>query len=156
MFERFNSDARQAVINASGESERAAHGVVDDVHLLLGLLTEAAGPAAKVLHDHGASLDDLRTRVHGLSVPAAAPPRRGVLRLPRRSDHRPFTRAAKRSLEGALRAAARRRDRSIGGCHVLVALLDTEDGGARRVLADAGVDVQALRTAAEGRLGTAR
>ncbi|MFC7326252.1 Clp protease N-terminal domain-containing protein [Marinactinospora rubrisoli] len=153
MFERFSSGARQTVIHASGESARAAHGVVDDVHLLLGLLNEPDDSAGGVLRDHGASLADLRARVQDLPIPAVAPPRRGVLRLPLRSGHRPFTPAAKRSLAGALHVAVGRRERSIGSCHVLISLLDTEDGAARRLLTDAGVDVRALRTAAERRLG---
>ncbi|MBV2363885.1 Clp protease N-terminal domain-containing protein [Streptomonospora nanhaiensis] len=163
MFERFAKDARLAVVSAQEEARGLGHRHIGAAHLVLGLLAEDGGTAARALAEHGADLAALREAVRrsaGAPAPAgaagtASPPRRGLLGRLAGRGHIPFTRPAKRSLEESLRVALDRGDTTISGGHVLLGVLRTGDPGALRALTDAGVAPADLRGTTERLLGEA-
>ncbi|MDA0565911.1 hypothetical protein LG943_16555 [Streptomonospora sp. S1-112] len=162
MFERFAKDARLAVVSAQEEARSLGHGRIGAAHLVLGLLAEDRGPAARALAEHGADLAALRDTVRRTAADgaagagAASRPRRGLFgRLARGAGHIPFTRPAKRSLEESLRVALDRGDTAISGGHVLLGVLRAGDPGALRALTDAGVAPADLRGTTERLLGEA-
>ncbi|MFC3998268.1 Clp protease N-terminal domain-containing protein [Nocardiopsis sediminis] len=142
MFERFSEDARRAVVNAQTEAREAGHRVIGTEHLLLGLYAEPGGSGARSLREHGLAAPALREAVGRTSVLSAAPARRRA----RISAHIPFSRPAKKALRLSLRAARTADQRTIHSGHVLLGILATPGAGASRILADAGVDIGALRT----------
>ncbi|HEY7482957.1 MAG TPA: Clp protease N-terminal domain-containing protein [Streptosporangiaceae bacterium] len=168
MFERFRKDARAVVVLAQDEARRLGHRSIGTVHLLLGLLNEQDGAGGRALREHGLDLDAMRARVGRLaglgdpldgealatigidldavrqSVEAAFGA--GALEGGRRG-HIPFTPQAKKSLELSLRSALALKHKYICSGHVLLGLLRAtgDDNLAVEVLADAEVDVDALR-----------
>ncbi|WP_067974448.1 Clp protease N-terminal domain-containing protein [Nocardiopsis trehalosi] len=151
MFERFAADARRAATGAQQEARRLHHPRIGPEHLLLALLAED-GDGGRTLRAHGAAPEALRAAVARTASPPAGPPRPRLLRraLPR---HLPFTRDARRALELSLRAAAARGHRTITSGHVLSGVLAAApDGTAARALTAAGVDLTALRAAADALL----
>lgn len=181
MFERFTGDARNAVTAAEEESRRLRHGFIGPEHLLLGLAARGAGPAAEALAASGLTLQSLRERVAagaddpldaealaclGIDLDAVrratevmfgpgALDRRGSCRRWPRAGHIPFAPDAKKSLELALREAARLEHREISPGHVLLGILRAGDNVAVRTLAAAGLDVRQLRDDVIRRLATA-
>lgn len=170
MFERFTGDARQAVVLAQDEARALCHHYIGTEHLLLGLLSEGDGPAARVLGEHGLRAEDLRRRILSIvggagsldpealaafgidldevkrATEAAFGP--GALdpqgrRRP--TGHIPFTPRAKKVLELSLREATRLRHDHIGTGHVLLGLIREGKGVAAKVLIDAGCDLDGLR-----------
>jgi ATP-dependent Clp protease ATP-binding subunit ClpA len=169
MFERFTEEARQAVVAAAVHAEKLDHGWIGTEHLLLGILDDAQGRAARVLagagvtaaavHDDverivgrgepdldagalatlGIDLDVVRERVERTFGPGALGPRKGRRRRRPICASRPFTPRAKKVLELSLREAVARGDTFIGAEHVLLALLREGDGVAGRILAERGV-----------------
>lgn len=141
MFERFSDDARRVVVLAQDESRALSHRVIDTEHLLLGLLAQQQGAAARALADLGVGLADARSRVARLVPPDQA--------ATRSSGHIPFTAGAKRVLEGSLRETLRRGDRGIGTGHLLLALVAVPDGVHATVLSEAGVTADAVAAAVQ-------
>lgn len=169
MFERFRKDGRAVVALAQEEARRLGHRHIATVHLLLGLLNEQDGAGGRALREHGLDMDTMRERVARLaglgdrldgdalatigidldavrrSVEAAFGA--GALEAGRQRGHIPFTPQAKKTLELALRSALALKHNYICSGHVLLGLLRAtgDDNLAVEVLADAGVDVEALR-----------
>ncbi|MEU4574204.1 Clp protease N-terminal domain-containing protein [Nonomuraea sp. NPDC023979] len=133
MFERFTESSRQVVVLAREEARAMRHGAIGTGHLLLGLVREGEGPAARVLAECGVSLEGVRACVE------AEEPRRDP------AGHAPFTARAKRVLELSLREALGRRHDFIGTGHVLLGLLRDGDAPVLRALAAAGADPDEVR-----------
>ena len=149
MFERFHEDARQAVVVARREAAMMGQREIGCSHLLLGIMSEPDGPGALALSAAGIDLDAVRRATEASfgqgALERAAAPRRefGAMRL---------TRPAKKSLEFALRAAARMHSGHISSGHLLLGLIDQADNGAVAALTAAGVDTAALRADVMSRL----
>ncbi|MCA1702919.1 MAG: ATP-dependent Clp protease ATP-binding subunit [Actinobacteria bacterium] len=117
-FSRFTPRARNAVVSAQNEAQTAKHDQIRCEHLLLGLLSEPDGLAARAIVEQGVSLDTLRQTVTAALPPAAehVPP---LI---------PFDAQAKKALELTFREAVRLGHNYIGTEHILLALLELEDG----------------------------
>jgi ATP-dependent Clp protease ATP-binding subunit ClpC len=135
MFERFTERARRAVVLAQDEARRLGHNYIGTEHVLLGLLREEEGIAARVLGSLGVTLDGVRGRVAEIvgRGEAAAP---GQI---------PFTPRAKKVLELALREAISMGHGYIGTEHILLGLARENGGVAARILLDSGVDAERIR-----------
>lgn len=166
MFERFTEEARMTMHLAQEEARRLRHRSIGPEHILIALLAEGHGAAARALHDHGLVAADLRERVLDLADPGALDPEalaaigidldqvreitesafgEGALDGPVREGHIRFGRRAKKAIELSLREAIRLKHRRIGTGHILLGLLREGGGPAVRVLTDAGADLTALR-----------
>jgi ATP-dependent Clp protease ATP-binding subunit ClpA len=135
MFERFTDRARRVVVLAQEEARQLDHGYIGTEHLLLGLLLEDEGMAAR-------ALDGL-----GVSRPAA---RDQVLKMVGRGQgahvgHIPFTPRAKKALELSLREALQLGHNHIGTEHILLGLIREGEGVAAQVLTELGVDLDRAR-----------
>jgi ATP-dependent Clp protease ATP-binding subunit ClpC len=114
--------------------------------LLLGLLHEGEGIAARVLESVGVSLEAVRIRVEAIVLPGSSSP----------TGHIPFTDRAKTALENALREALQLGDNFIGPEHLLLGLLREGQGVAVRVLTDLGADLGHMREQVIGLAGGER
>ncbi len=137
MFERFTDRARRAVVLAQQEARMLDHNYIGTVHILLGLLHEDAGAAARALTAMGISLEGMRQAV-------ADTVGRGAQPLPE-SGHIPFTPRAKKVLELSLREALQSGSDHIGTEHILLALIREGSDVAAQLLVGAGVDVNRVR-----------
>jgi ATP-dependent Clp protease ATP-binding subunit ClpA len=133
-FSRFTIRGRHVVTAAQDAARAARNDRIRPVHLVLGLLTEPEGLAAKAIIAQGAALD----RVREVAV-ATLPPH--VEQVP---DLIPFDAQAKKALELTFRQALRLGHNYIGTEHILLALLDLEDGTG--VLAGLGIDPSRTET----------
>jgi hypothetical protein len=127
-FGRFTPRARHVVVAAQEEARSAGNTEITTGHLVLGLLTEPEGLAAKALVAQGVSLDAVRQAVSATLPPAAADVPALI----------PFAGAAKKVIELTFREALRLGHNYIGTEHVLLALLELEAGGG--VLGGLGID----------------
>ena len=135
MFERFTERARQVVVLAQDEARRLQHNYIGTEHLLLGLLREEEGLAARVLEGLGITADEVRVEIarvvgQGDEVPA------GQI---------PFTPRAKKALERSLREALALNHRYIGTEHVLLGVVHEENGVAARILEEVGASAGKVR-----------
>ena len=135
MFERFTERARRAVVLAQEEARKLDHGFIGTEHLLLGLIREGEGVAAKALESLGISLKTVREQVVARVGRGQRPP----------SGHIPFTERAKRVLELSLRESGQLGHRYIGTEHVLLAIVREGDGIAAQVLTGLGADLDRVR-----------
>ena len=135
MFERFTDRARRVVVLAQEEARLLDHDYIGTEHLLLGLIQEREGLAAKALEELGISLDAVRAQV-------VATIGRGK-RAPK--GHIPFTARAKKALEMSLRAALDLGHNYIGTEHILLGLIREGTGVAAQVLAELGADADRVR-----------
>jgi hypothetical protein len=131
-FGRFTPRARNVVVIAQNEARAAANGEITSAHLVLGLLGEPAGVAAQALVAQGLALDTVRQA----AVAAVPPPAGEVPALI------PFDGQAKKALELTFRQALRLGHNYVGTEHILLALLDLEDGSG--LLTGLGVDRAAV------------
>ena len=135
MFERFTDRARRVVVLAQEESRLLDHDYIGTEHILLGLVHEGEGVAARALGSLGISLGAVRSEVEeiiGRGGSAA-------------SGHIPFTPRAKKVLELSLREALQLGHNYIGTEHILLGLLREGDGVAAQVLVKLGADLAATR-----------
>jgi ATP-dependent Clp protease ATP-binding subunit ClpA len=135
MFERFTSQSRRVVVLAQEEARMLDHNYIGTEHLLLGLLHEGQGSAARALEAAGVTLGAAREQVTSAIG-------RGQQQA---SGHIPFTPRAKKSLELALREALQLGDGYIGTGHVLLGLIHEGSNMAIKVLSQLGTDVKDLR-----------
>ncbi len=135
MFERFTDRARRVVVLAQEEARMLNHNYIGTEHILLGLIHEGEGVAAKALESLGISLEAVRAQVQEIIGEGQQAP----------SGHIPFTPRAKKVLELSLREALRLRHRHIGTEHILLGLLREGNGLAALVLTEAGADIDDLR-----------
>jgi ATP-dependent Clp protease ATP-binding subunit ClpA len=126
-FSRFTLRARQAVAAAQDEARAAGSAETRSAHLVLGLLSEPEGLAAKAIVAQGVSLDAVRE-----AVTATLPP--AVAEVPALI---PYDAGAKKALELTFREALRMGHNYVGTEHILLALLELEDGAG--VLSDLGI-----------------
>jgi len=136
MFERFTPRARRSVVAAQEEARGLGHNYIGTEHVLLGLLSEPEGLAARALGPFGISLATAREEV-AAKVGAGTEPVKG---------HIPFTPRAKKTLELALREALQLNHNYIGTEHILLGLIREKEGAGPQILA-AHADLLAIRAA---------
>lgn len=137
MFERFTDQARRVVVGAQQECLRLGHDDIGPEHLLLSLLDQPAAMGTVLLASFGVDAPALHERLEAAI---------GQGRQPLdRSGHVPFSPAAKRMLELALREALQLGDDHIGTEHLLLAAVRVEDSPAATALSQVGVRVDAAR-----------
>jgi ATP-dependent Clp protease ATP-binding subunit ClpC len=135
MFERFTDRARRAVVLAQEEARMLNHDYIGTEHILLGLIHENRGVAARALESLGISLDAVRQQVKEIIGQGQQPP----------SGHIPFTPRAKKVLELSLREALQLGHSYIGTEHILLGLIREGDGVAAQVLVKLGADLNRVR-----------
>jgi ATP-dependent Clp protease ATP-binding subunit ClpA len=135
MFERFTNQSRRVVVLAQEEARMLNHNYIGTEHLLLGLLHEGKGAAAKALEAAGVTLGAARDQVVSIIGRGQEPA----------SGHIPFTPRAKKSLELSLREALQLGDGYIGTGHLLLGLLHQGDNMAIKMLGELGADLKDLR-----------
>lgn len=135
MFERFTERARQVVVLAQDESRELGDAFIGTDHLLLGLVREDEGIAARALRSFGLGLESLRDALR----PDRGPVERAT------TGQIPFTPKAKASLEAALREATALDHRLIGTEHLLLGILRVGEDSTLAALRRSGVEPQALR-----------
>jgi ATP-dependent Clp protease ATP-binding subunit ClpC len=140
MFECFSERARQVVVLAQVESQALDHDYIGTEHLVLGVLGEKEGVAARALASLEITVDDVRARVVQIVGRGNTLPPTTI----------PFTPRAKRVLELAAREAPTLRKDSIGTEHILLGLVREHDGVAALVLRQLGGDAETIRRTIEG------
>jgi ATP-dependent Clp protease ATP-binding subunit ClpC len=143
MFERFTERARQVVVLAQEEARELKHNYIGTEHVLLGLLREQEGIAARVLAQLQVDLDDVRQQVKQI-VGVGDEATTGQI---------PFTPRAKKVLELALREGLSLGHHYIGTEHLLLGLVRENGGVASRILLDRGLDAGRVRDAVLETLG---
>jgi len=142
VFERFTEPARQIVVVAQEEARALKHNYIGTEHVLLGLLREEDGLAARVLSSLDVSLEDVRTQV-GRIIGQGDEVTAGEI---------PFTPRAKKVLDLALREALSLGHNYVGTEHVLLGIARENEGVASRILLDAGADGETVRNQVIGML----
>jgi ATP-dependent Clp protease ATP-binding subunit ClpA len=135
MFERFTDPARRVVVLAQEEARMLNHDYIGTEHLLLGLIHEGEGVAARALESLGISLEAVRQQVEEIIG-------QGQETL---SGHIPFTPRAKKVLELSLREALQLGHNYIGTEHILLGLIREGEGVAAQVLVKLGADFNRVR-----------
>jgi ATP-dependent Clp protease ATP-binding subunit ClpC len=136
MFERFTDRARRVVVLAQEEARMLEHNYIGTEHVLLGLIHEGEGVAAKSLRALDVDLDTLRREVEALV---------GRGQQPQPGRHIPFTPQAKKALELALRESVHLGHDYIGTEHLLLGLVREGDGPAAQVLRQRGIELNTVR-----------
>ncbi len=135
MFERFTDRARRVVVLAQEEARMLNHNYIGTEHILLGLIHEGEGVAAKALESLGISLEAVRQQVEEIIGQGQQAP----------SGHIPFTPRAKKVLELSLREALQLGHNYIGTEHILLGLIREGEGVAAQVLVKLGADLNRVR-----------
>jgi ATP-dependent Clp protease ATP-binding subunit ClpA len=135
MFERFTDRARRVVVLAQEEARMLDHNYVGTEHILLGLIHEGEGVAARALESLGISLEAVRQQVEEIIGQGQQAP----------SGHIPFTPRAKKVLELSLREALQLGHNYIGTEHILLGLIREGEGVAAQVLVRLGADLNRVR-----------
>ncbi|WJL97073.1 ATP-dependent Clp protease ATP-binding subunit [Microbacterium sp. ET2] len=135
MFERFTDRARRVVVLAQEEAKMLNHNYIGTEHILLGLIHEGEGVAAKALESLGISLDAVREQVQDIIGQGQQQP----------TGHIPFTPRAKKVLELSLREALQLGHNYIGTEHILLGLIREGEGVAAQVLVKLGADLNKVR-----------
>ncbi len=137
MFERFTEKARRVVVYAQEEARMLNQNYIGTEHLLLGLIREQDGIAAKALESLSISLEDVHAQVEELIGRGTFVP----------TGHIPFTPRAKKVLELSLREALQLGHNYIGTEHILLGLIREGEGVAAQVLLNLGADLEKVRSA---------
>ncbi len=135
MFEQFTDRARRVVVLAQEEARLLNHSYIGTEHILLGLIHEGEGVAAKALESLGISLEAVRSQVEEIIGQGGSSP----------SGHIPFTPRAKKVLELSLREALQLGHNYIGTEHILLGLIREGEGVAAQVLVKLGADLSRVR-----------
>ena len=135
MFEKFTDKARRVVVLAQEEAKMLNHNYIGTEHLLLGLIHEGEGVAAKALEALNISLESVREQVQEIIGQGQTPP----------TGHIPFTPRAKKVLELSLREALQLGHSYIGTEHLLLGLIREGEGVAAQVLTKLGADTNKVR-----------
>jgi ATP-dependent Clp protease ATP-binding subunit ClpC len=144
LFQRFTERARQVIVLAQDEARALKHDYIGTEHILLGLLREEEGVAARVLESLDITVEEVRAQVERVVGRGDADVGAGTI---------PFTPRAKKVLELALREALSLGHNYIGTEHILLGLVRENEGVAAEILRDFDADAQTLRRAVLGRLG---
>jgi ATP-dependent Clp protease ATP-binding subunit ClpA len=143
MFERFTDRARRVVVFAQEDARLLDHNYIGTEHILLGLLREPEGIAARALSSLGIQAETVRARVEEVVGRGKKAP----------TGHIPFTPRAKKVLELSLREALAFGHNYIGTEHILLGLIREGDGVAAKVLVQLGADLDRVRQAVVDLLG---
>jgi ATP-dependent Clp protease ATP-binding subunit ClpC len=135
MFEKFSDRARRVVVLSQEEARLLNHNYIGTEHILLGLVHEDEGVAARALRSLNVRLDAVRGEVEEIIGQGGSPP----------SDHIPFTPRAKKVLELSLREAIQLGHNYIGTEHILLGLVREGEGVACEVLVKLGADLPKVR-----------
>src|SRR5213592_182312 len=135
MFERFTDRARRVVVLAQEEARMLNHNYIGTEHILLGLIHEGEGVAAKALESLGIALEGVRQQVQDIIGQGQQQP----------TGHIPFTPRAKKVLELSLREALQLGHNYIGTEHILLGLIREGEGVAAQVLVKLGADLNRVR-----------
>ena len=135
MFERFTDRARRVVVLAQEEAKMLNHNYIGTEHILLGLIHEGEGVAAKALESLSISLESVREQVQEIIGQGQQQP----------TGHIPFTPRAKKVLELSLREALQLGHNYIGTEHILLGLIREGEGVAAQVLVKLGADLNRVR-----------
>jgi len=135
LFERFTDRARRVVVLAQEEARLLNHNYIGTEHILLGLIHEGEGVAAKALESLNISLEAVRSQVEEIIGQGGSSP----------SGHIPFTPRAKKVLELSLREALQLGHNYIGTEHILLGLIREGEGVAAQVLVKLGADLSRVR-----------
>ena len=135
MFERFTDRARRVVVLAQEEARLLNHNYIGTEHILLGLIHEGEGVAAKALESLRISLESVRGQVEEIIGQGGSAP----------SGHIPFTPRAKKVLELSLREALQLGHNYIGTEHILLGLIREGEGVAGQVLLELGAGLTQVR-----------
>ena len=135
MFERFTDRARRVVVLAQEEARLLNHNYIGTEHILLGLIHEGEGVAAKALEALGISLEGVRSQVEEIIGQGQTSP----------AGHIPFTPRAKKVLELSLREALQLGHNYIGTEHILLGLIREGEGVAAQVLVKLGAELSRVR-----------
>ena len=135
MFERFTDRARRVVVLAQEEARLLNHNYIGTEHILLGLIHEGEGVAARALESLGINLESVRSQVVEIIGQGAQAP----------SGHIPFTPRAKKVLELSLREALQLGHNYIGTEHILLGLIREGEGVAAQVLQKLGAELHKVR-----------
>jgi ATP-dependent Clp protease ATP-binding subunit ClpC len=135
MFERFTERARRVVVLAQEEARALSHNYIGTEHILLGLIHENEGVAAKSLESIGISLDVVRTQVEEIIGEGRITP----------SGQIPFTPRAKKVLELSMRESIQLGHNYIGTEHILLGLIREGEGLGAQVLVKLGADLNRVR-----------
>ena len=136
MFERFTDRARRVVVLAQEEARMLNHNYIGTEHLLLGLIHEGEGVAAKALESLGITLEKVRDQVEEVIGQGQQAP----------TGHIPFTPRAKKVLEYSMREALQINHPYIGTEHILLGLIREGEGVAAQVLIKLGADLNRVRS----------
>jgi ATP-dependent Clp protease ATP-binding subunit ClpC len=136
VFERFTERAKQVVVLAQEEARALKHNYIGTEHILLGLLREEEGLAARVLESLDITVEEVRAQVARIIGPGDEPIVSGQI---------PFTPRAKKVLELSLREALSLKHNYIGTEHILLGLVRENEGVAARILLDFGADAEKIR-----------
>ena len=135
MFEKFTDKARRVVVLAQEEAKLLNHNYIGTEHILLGLIHEGEGVAAKSLEALGINLESVREQVQEIIGQGQQSP----------TGHIPFTPRAKKVLELSLREALQLGHSYIGTEHLLLGLIREGEGVAAQVLTKLGADTNKVR-----------
>jgi ATP-dependent Clp protease ATP-binding subunit ClpC len=135
MFERFTDRARRVIVLAQEETRMLNHSYIGTEHILLGLIHEGEGVAAKALETLGISLEDVRSQVEEIIGQGQQLP----------SGHIPFSPRAKRVLELSHRESLQLGHNYIGTEHILLGLIREGEGVAAQVLVKLGAELVRVR-----------
>ena len=135
MFERFTDRARRVVVLAQEEARLLNHNYIGTEHILLGLIHEGEGVAARALESLGINLESVRSQVVEIIGQGSQAP----------SGHIPFTPRAKKVLELSLREALQLGHNYIGTEHILLGLIREGEGVAAQVLQKLGAELHKVR-----------
>jgi ATP-dependent Clp protease ATP-binding subunit ClpA len=135
MFERFTDRARRVVVLAQEEARTLGHNYIGTEHILLGLIREGQGVAARALESLGVGLEVVRQQVEEIIGQGQG----------EQQGHIPFTPRAKKVLELSLREAQQLGHEYIGTEHILLGLIREGQGVAAQVLVKLGADLNRVR-----------
>ena len=135
MFERFTERARKVVVKAQDEARFLKQNYIGTEHILLGLINEKEGMAARVFYELNVAFDDIRSGVREVVNEGTS----------ESYEHIPFTPRAKKVLELSLREALQMGHNYIGTEHILLGLLKEGEGVAARVLNSMGITLDIVK-----------
>lgn len=142
MFERFDDVARRIVILAQDEARKLNHHSIDTEHLLLALVREDHGVAARVLASLGLGYDAILAQVETTAGRRDSPP----------AGHVPFSEDTERAMRSSVEASLGLDEATVRSEHILLGLVH-DDNGATRTLAALGADAWQVRELVLGSLG---
>jgi hypothetical protein len=138
LFTRFNDEARAVVVESMEQARASGHDHIDTGHIVLALVANPKGLAARAIAAHGVSPDEVRVAIKAVLDPPSDGP------IP---NHVPWAADAKKVLDLSLREAFRRQDGQIGAAHILLAVLRDQKSIGGTTLSRLGVSRKEIESA---------